>query len=258
MGRRRVPRRRRRRAITWQGARRLAVVASFGTGLVCAVALWGLWGPALTAFAILTPILSVALLAGVRGWQHSVRISVVGSLGAVAVAGLVGAFGWSGVVVVVLLLATSPALRTLLVVGRASAGAGRPWRWDESPDREDPGTDHRRAPPVDLRTSPGPRLAWLEELPAADTVAGLDDEDLCRAWRRSYLQLDVSAVGVRRLAVVRLREVYLDELTRRHPAEVRQWLASGARAAGNPLPFLRRPVSPGDPDPGADEAWPEP
>jgi hypothetical protein len=98
----------------------------------------------------------------------------------------------------------------------------------------------------------------MEELPTDDSVTTLDDEALCRAWRRSYLQLDASGIGSRRLAVVRLRELYLDELSRRHPAEVRQWLASGARAAGNPLPFLRRPVGQTDVGDAADDGWPDP
>jgi hypothetical protein len=227
------------------------------TGLVSAVAMWGFWGPALTAVAILIPILSVALLAGVRAWQASVRISVGGSLALVACAGLVGAFRWSGAIVVVALVATSPVIRTLLLASRAASGSGRAAvGWEEAPPETDRVEDRPTLaqPRGNARTG----LAWLEELPGADAVPSLDDEALCRAWRRSYLQLDAGFGGGRRLAVVRLREAYLDEMTRRHPAEVQLWFASGARAAGNPLPFLRRPVSRTDSGEPADEAWPDP
>ena len=84
-------------------------------------------------------------------------------------------------------------------------------------------------------------------MPNADGVPALDDGALCQAWRRSYVRLEASRAAEARLEVVRLRQVYLDELVRRHPAEVRQWLGSGARAAGNPLPFIRRPECQGGP-----------
>ena len=40
------------------------------------------------------------------------------------------------------------------------------------------------------------------------------------------------------LELIELREQYLDELTRRHPVEISRWLASGARAASNPMRFI--------------------
>jgi len=239
--------------VPWGRVRHVAVLVSFATGLGCAVAVWGFWGPALTAFAITVPILSVAVLVGVRGLPGAVRVSLVGSLGTVACAGLVGAFGWSGVIVVVALAVTSPFLKTLLTIGRTSSRPGQPVPWNPAPVRETrPSEERNGSAPSAART----RLASLEELPDADAVGTLDDEALCRAWRRSYLRLDAGAVG-RRLVVVRLRQLYLDELTRRHPAEVRQWFASGARAAGNPLPFLQRP-SIGSNHDVVDVDWPDP
>jgi hypothetical protein len=97
------------------------------------------------------------------------------------------------------------------------------------------------------------RLVLLADLPDAGDMPELDDPGLCEAWRRSYVRLERSR-GAARLAVVRLRQLYLDELVRRHPAEVRQWLASGARAAGNPLPYLRRPVRQ---EQSSEDDWPD-
>jgi hypothetical protein len=88
----------------------------------------------------------------------------------------------------------------------------------------------------------------LAGMPGAEGVPALDDGALCQAWRRSYVRLEASRAADARLEVVRLRQVYLDELVRRHPAEVRHWLESGARAAGNPLPFIRRPCRDGRAD----------
>ena len=62
---------------------------------------------------------------------------------------------------------------------------------------------------------------------------------LCRAWRHSFLLLQGTSRVDGLVAVTALRQRYLDELVRRHPAEIARWLASRPRAAGNPLPFLR-------------------
>ena len=80
----------------------------------------------------------------------------------------------------------------------------------------------------------------------------LDDTDLCHAWRASFTALERARTAEARLDVVCLRQVYLDELERRHPAGVRDWLDSGARAAGNPARYLHRahPSSPPAPDHG--------
>src|SRR4051794_19303770 len=75
----------------------------------------------------------------------------------------------------------------------------------------------------------------------AGGVLGLDDPALCNAWRSSYVCLQASRDADAWLEVVRLRQLYLDELARRHPVEVRHWLAAGARAGSNPLPYISRP-----------------
>ena len=82
-------------------------------------------------------------------------------------------------------------------------------------------------------------------MPALVAVLGaLDDAELCLAWRRSFVLLNEAASPEEKLVVVTLRERYLEELQRRSPSGVSRWLDSGARASGNPLPYLEgRPRS---------------
>jgi hypothetical protein len=81
----------------------------------------------------------------------------------------------------------------------------------------------------------GPRARPL--LPDDPTTLGLDE--LCRAWRLSYLLLE-NAHGPGELEhAARLRRQYLDELVRRHPEGFRRWIDDGARAAGDPSRYLR-------------------
>ncbi|NUR08509.1 MAG: hypothetical protein HOQ22_05035 [Nocardioidaceae bacterium] len=257
MGRSREPGRRggaRTRQRVWHACLRVALVV----GLACALVEWGLWGPVATAFAIMVPAFSVAVLAGVKGIWRSIKISVEVGLGLVACVALIAAFGWSGVIVVVALVVTSPVVHALLVTGRLWPGPGQPVRWDVTSLIDDGGPgEERRGPPPDPRLPTRTAVVSLTELPGAEGLTTLDDQALCRAWRRSYLQLEARAGESGRLEVVRLRQLYLDELARRHPIEVRRWLASGARAAGNPMPFLERPPTGSDDADLPDDPWPE-
>jgi hypothetical protein len=69
----------------------------------------------------------------------------------------------------------------------------------------------------------------------------LTTEDLCQAWCASYLVLVERSSGTANkamLATVEERQRYLDELERRNATGLAAWLASGARVASNPLPYL--------------------
>lgn len=79
--------------------------------------------------------------------------------------------------------------------------------------------------------------AWWTVL--REETRRLSDRELCRAWRASFGALLDAADADARERVVRTREVYLDELTLRHPEAVTAWLASNPRAAGGPERFLR-------------------
>lgn len=66
-------------------------------------------------------------------------------------------------------------------------------------------------------------------------------EELCQAWCASYRVLLEQSSGPQPkavLATVEERQSYLDELERRNATGLAAWLASGARVASNPLPYL--------------------
>ncbi|MEU4251930.1 hypothetical protein AB0F15_31380 [Amycolatopsis sp. NPDC026612] len=74
--------------------------------------------------------------------------------------------------------------------------------------------------------------------PPARPVAELSTDELCTAWRRSYLQLRVTQDTPVRRHLVQRRQDYLDEIERRDRSGFRRWLASGARAGSDPGPYL--------------------
>jgi hypothetical protein len=78
----------------------------------------------------------------------------------------------------------------------------------------------------------------LGPAPAPMEPTQLTDEELCLAWRASYWALRDGSSGTEVMDAVTVRQCILDEFERRNSTGLSAWLASGARAAGNPLPFL--------------------
>jgi hypothetical protein len=72
-------------------------------------------------------------------------------------------------------------------------------------------------------------------------VRAMDTDELCRGWRCSYLGLAAANRPHDLAEVLRVRQVYLDELHRRHPTALEAWFAAGGRAASGPERFLRPP-----------------
>lgn len=84
-----------------------------------------------------------------------------------------------------------------------------------------------------VRSSPGTgEVAALP--PPARPVAELSTDELCTAWRRSYCRLLVTPDVPARRHLVQRRQDYLDEIERRDRSGFLRWLASGARAGGDP------------------------
>jgi hypothetical protein len=107
----------------------------------------------------------------------------------------------------------------------------------------------RRAPapePIDLLVS-APPSETVHPLPGPTQAGRLTDEELCLAWRRSFLGLERARTTIALQDVVRLRQAYLDELARRHPTGMQAWFDSGARAAGGPDRYLHRSPHPPSP-----------
>ena len=87
---------------------------------------------------------------------------------------------------------------------------------------------------ADAAAANAPSRGWL---PADPT--GLSIDELCRAWRVSYLVLQNARAPEAAEQAVQLRCRDLDELSRRHPEGFRRWLDDGARAAGDPSRYVR-------------------
>jgi hypothetical protein len=68
----------------------------------------------------------------------------------------------------------------------------------------------------------------------------LTDDQLCQAWRASTVSLREHPSGEELTRTVEQRQAVLDELERRNPGGLTTWLASGARAAGDPRPYLSK------------------
>jgi len=207
----------------WRWASHLTVTV----GLLCAVASQG-WAMPLAemfAFSFCAGFVAGGFLAG-DGWSAAPRLIRI-SLGTGAVltgaGGIVAVFGLAGAVWLLALLAISPAVRYCIE-----------HRWLILGDDPTPSTRHV---PADT-SSEVPSEPGFMRAPLTDDLETLDDAGLCLAWRRSFLMLEGARNEHDRMALVVQRQRYLDELQRRCPDGVAAWLASGARASSNPMPFL--------------------
>lgn len=208
-----------------QTVRTYCVYLATTAGLFCAIASWGLGGIVLSVVILAT---ATAILAssvwgadGRSAVPGIIRVSLGTGLITPAAVGLIAIFKFAGVLMVLVLAATTPRLVSLVKARRQAQG------------------DHRVTPP-EPATPRGPATS-LAGGPAADPareLGSLGDAALCWAWRRSFRLLEAATSAAERLSVVEQRQQYLDELTRRSPEGVAAWLASGARASGNPLPYL--------------------
>ena len=207
-------------------------------GLLCGLVLWG-WQSMLglvVSFLVIASLAVVAVWGGDEGHdlRQTATVSAYLTLGLTAGAGLVAATGGVGLLVIVVLAITSPHLDLWRRV--------RGWM---PPSRTTPYGPAAAWPPPDPGTGPGP--APTPAAPAVEDLSTLDDTALVLAWRRSFVQLEAARSELERLTVVARRQQLLDELERRCPEGVARWLPSGARAQGNPQPYLaerRQPPPP--------------
>ena len=196
-------------------------------GILFAIGQWGWAGPLAGTLTIAVVVGALAACVwgdlGSSAVPRIIRVGLLSGLAATAATGLVGALGITGLVLVLLLTVTSP------VVTR---WVRHLWReLIDSPGAVDHGNGPAPARPtraeLDVRT-----------MTRAQDLGTLDDAALCLAWRRSFLLLEAAHSVADRMAVVEQRQGYLDELQRRYPKGLASWLGSGARASGNPLPYL--------------------
>ncbi len=176
---------------------------------------------------LVRPLTVTGVVAGLVMWV---------AMGAGRVAGLLG------VLAVVVLAMLSPwALRAYgRILGRPRRRAGTPPGEPTEPSEPSEPAAAAVAPPAVALPEEGHQLA-------ADLMS---DDELCRAWRRSCVELQRSLSPQARLDVVAVRARLLEELELRAGPRFSEWLAAGSRAAGDPSSFL----SPRDHDPGPKSA----
>ena len=170
-------------------------------------------------------------------WRQAIRQGINWGAGVVASVGLIALLGNLGVVIVLVLVFSSPT-----AVNATRRFLTRTVRPEPVADRWEPGDELRalgRSHPigVDGQSPPGteslPRASWLET-----PLGSMDDPTLCFAWRSSYVTLQRPLSLNSRARLVDKRQEFLDELERRHPRGFSAWLESGARAAGDPSKYI--------------------
>lgn len=207
------------------------------TGMLAAYTAWPF-----VAFA--SAFVWTTLLVAVTAWSYReegaepwYRPWVTGLVAAVSVVATIGwciLMGLAGLFLVLLVAAFSPP--AVRVAHRFAT-----WMHRGNPAEPDPRPD----PPARTRTvSPKPArpAVVLDDMPVVSCSSrpaeSMDDEELCWAWRVSYVALQHATSPAARLRAVQTRQEYLDELERRNPEGLTAWLYSGARAAGDPRRYI--------------------
>lgn len=176
-------------------------------GVLCAYTEWG-WN------AVVMAACTVATIGGSIGasvWAENGRATAVlvtrtivaGGWFTTSTIGLVAVLGVAGLVPVVLLAVLRPGLGSAVRRARAAHADG---------------SDH--------------------DLAGRDDLRSLDDEALCRVWRRTFAATDPAGGPTADLTLVDLRARILDELHRRSPSGLTAWWVAGGPASGSPLPYL--------------------
>ena len=83
---------------------------------------------------------------------------------------------------------------------------------------------------------------WTSRRPPrrAAGLAGLTTPQLCALWRKSQSGLHAAPTPADRVQVAAARGVLLEELERREPDVMADWLQSGAREPEGPSAYLVR------------------
>lgn len=200
----------------------------------------------------LVVVLAVSLTGGMFGlltalpwlpWSSSWGVAVVKVLAITSgvvwvVMGVTHVAGLAGLVVAVVVALGCPALGPAYASLMAKAG----WRMPHLPgsSSKTTGAEAPAAAVATLATASLAPLSVIVDAPSLDVPDLMTTEDLCHAWRSSYVALQRAESIDSRLRVVRMRALYLDELERRAEPAVQAWLSSGARAASDPSRFLTR------------------
>jgi hypothetical protein len=207
------------------------------TAVACSVGVFAAWratdiGVVLAVFMAGAAIGAAFVIPWVPTVSWRSRSLLVGGpgVGAASVVslGLVRLIGVGTIAVLAVLVATAPSVRAAVAPLLAKlVDAPRPL----SPARR---VGVQPAGEVDRQV----RLPALELEESFVVPDVMTDEDLCQAWRSSYVALSRATTVSSQLRVVQMRALYLDELERRAGPALQAWFHSGARAAGDPTRSL--------------------
>ena len=170
-------------------------------------------------------------------WRLARDVAATWGAVVVTAAGLLDVLGTAGFGLLALLAATSPPVLTRALRWSGYAG-GSPDRHGDGPSTSDgePDADPTfvgTAVPAATSQSPAPG-----GLGPAVAPASLDGPGLCLAWRQSFVVLQRAASPTSRMRILLRRQELLDEFERRNALGFAAWLASGARAAGDPSKYV--------------------
>jgi hypothetical protein len=98
----------------------------------------------------------------------------------------------------------------------------------------------RRTPRPPVTSHVGPEVADSPRSPTSLTMP-----QLCALWRKSRAGLRFATSPEALVEVVMAREVLLDELERREPEAMAEWLDAGAVEPEGPSDYLLREARPG-------------
>jgi hypothetical protein len=225
-------------ARVWRGS--CAVLTTVSLGLAALQ-----WSPGIVLLAVTVSSGTAVAVLAINGWRwarpapgsgglvNTLERSLWAGSGTVALCALTGSSPPIALLVVVLLVLTSPPVIRLVC------------------------RQARQEPPVSPQVSPqfSADAPTRPAAPASDPdasspgdILALDDDQVCRLWRRTFWELQSEPTVDERLRLVAVRQWCLDELDRRNTAALHAWLSSGARAAGGPERFWHDPPPPQDAD----------
>lgn len=174
--------------------------------------------------AIVGPAVSATIYPRAR--EHNAAVSpptylfmsrLLAAVGTIAFSGYLALSGATALLLLGLVIATSP-----VVLGRLPNHVGRA-----------PAPDHEAAPtfPVPLAQAPSPAA---QQLPCG----ALSVAELCWQWRTTFAAQQRALSPSIRLQLTEVRSALLDELARRDVVAFSRWMDNGARAASDPTPYF--------------------
>lgn len=173
-----------------------------------------------------------------------VRLTLVLVPVSAAFAGWAVLIGVWALLLTVLVCLSQPSVAGSLLLLAHRIGDQLPTKGRRSgPVRDPSGLDPSRAPYAPRTVIPAPSAPALTELRLPSTaLTEISDRELCFAWRVSFVLLQ-RLQEMRHIQaqcrVVGLRQLYLDEMERRHPQGFARWLLAGARPASDPSRYLQ-------------------